>query len=264
MAPAQSAKEWLDLVDKSPTSQAMWSLEERSSSISSLYDAMWALPSPSVWSELKRVLRLRLSRSKQPAKDLALLAFVETLLGERDRAWTHLGEIKGLSPEQQGLLAYIYVALATIGEPKSELAVAYHRLALALSLRTEPIGADKSIKLPDLVELLGRQQARAMLEDLFRTFDGEVVPEGGKVFLQLCRDVALAEAGRVKHPQWTLARGADAGPLFEATQKRFPNSERKWRFLLRGDDEIHGLSRRRRPDRGGDCPRQVERLPLLV
>ena len=226
LSPVQSAQQWLALASPTAPSEAIWALERRRSGPgdSSFAKVMSALPSPAVWPELERQLRGRVSGSKRAAKDLALLALVETLRGERTQARAHLDQLKTLSLEQQVLRSHVLVDLAMIGEDKDQIADAYRKQAITLSLPTEASSSDRTMELPDLAVMLGPNRARVLLGDIFRTFNGEVVINGGASFKKMAREKALVEVAKLKHPQWNLAIDVEGGPLFEALHKRFPDS----------------------------------------
>lgn len=225
LSPEQAARRWLALADRCPQSSAIWELNNSGENAFSI--VIRALPRPSVWPELKRLIQDRLSKSPGTARDWAMLAMVETLLGERGSSWDHLSRIEGgLSLEQQCLLEKVRVKLALRSGDQDRIEGAYRSQALAMSKPTQPIGGDKAIELPDLPTLLGPERALKLLKQLLLSFDGELVIERPGAFRKSAIQTALAEVANLKHPQWTLAIDADGGPLFEALAKRFPESSR--------------------------------------
>ncbi|HTQ10583.1 MAG TPA: hypothetical protein VMI31_10965, partial [Fimbriimonadaceae bacterium] len=227
-----SAARWIALAERCPSAEAIWELDDSSESL--FPEVIAALPGPSVWPEIERQLKEQVDK-KPEARDVALLALAETLGGKSDAAWNLVGGIKGLGPEQAVLLTYVEVALALREGNKDRIEQAYRREADAYSGRTQPIGGDKIMNLPDLSVILGPSRARSLLADIFRTFDGEVNIERGDAFKKMAREVALAGAAKLKHPQWTLALDPDAGPLFEAMHRQFPD-------VMRGTQRNAGWS----------------------
>ncbi len=86
----------------------------------------------------------------------------------------------------------------------------------------------RSISVPDLVKLAGRERAEVLLRRALRlrvllSLEDESGPATG----HLARELALAEMANLKIPSWGLAQSVEAGALFEALLKRFPETDPK-------------------------------------
>ena len=131
----------------------------------------------------------------------------------------------------------------------------------------------RSISVPDLVKLAGRERAEVLLRRALRlrvllSLEDESGPATG----HLARELALAEMANLKIPSWGLAQSVEAGALFEEAHDGVTHFE----VLARGDEllapprarERHGqdlADGRRRPARHHhDAVGQQERLVHVV
>jgi tetratricopeptide (TPR) repeat protein len=222
MPPAESARRWLTLADRAEPDDPIFLFSDGTQSTAAFSEVIRALPGPAVWGDLENQLRRRPAKAPNAARNFALLAMFEELLGHRNLVTQHLSQIRGLTPEQAGLLALVQVQLALKDGTGEQIEHAYLQLAKALSSNTQPVGGDKSISLPDLDMQVGTERAKAILRTLFLNLDGEVVIEHGGLFAKTARELALAIADKLRHPQWSLAIAVDGGPLFAAMHGRFP------------------------------------------
>jgi tetratricopeptide (TPR) repeat protein len=234
LVPIESARRWLSLAEKTTLASdtETLTLPQGASLDFELLEVMRTLPSPRVWPAIEAILAKRTG-----PWDRAMLGMFQALLGDRGAAKKQLELVTKLSPARQALLAYIRVDLTWLDENKAGFEEAFLKLADSISAAEHQAAAGQFLELPNLEARLGTDRARALLRTLVRKFDGELVLPQGATYGNLAREIALAEADHMKHPQWNLAIDVDGGPLFEAIHKRFP-------------DVSSGIQRS--PDWGGD------------
>src|SRR5207253_127125 len=80
------------------------------------------------------------------------------------------------------------------------------------------------VEIPDVVAILGKSKATALLQSLILGSKLSLANDAGEGTASLARQIALTNVAKLKYPQWELAYSPDAGMLYEALQKRFPKA----------------------------------------
>ncbi len=92
----------------------------------------------------------------------------------------------------------------------------------------EHYGRDE-FEVPDLVTLLGKDQAESILRRLLVLPDVQLKIEVGDETRKLARKLALELSDKLLKPQWELTKSLDGVALHEALTKRFPGGrDRAW------------------------------------
>lgn len=86
-----------------------------------------------------------------------------------------------------------------------------------------------SVNVPDLVTVVGRERAEALLRRALQLRVKLVVNTGDET-RRLAREIALAQLDQLGAPQWSLVSDGNSVDLFEALQKKFPTDSKGFDF----------------------------------
>ena len=229
LAPALAAQEWLALVDRllaSPVLGRLSSDEENSMPLQ-VEELFSALPPPAAWPELSRAIAARPGpASLKEAREFGLHLLGQALAGDLGALTRTSAEFEALllkaSREESMQLLRVYRDLDTAllgmsDDPKAILAGVERELLAAE--RGREYGYS-SIRLPDLVELIGEEQAAPLVRRAVVSKAQNLSIEG-KGTTELARRIALAAVAELKAPRWSLCDSLDCIELYEAMEKRF-------------------------------------------
>ncbi len=231
-APAEAAREWLDLFNRyaaleQDQRRAIMLPENNAQGIAVL---MLALPGPDAWPELKGLIDARASGGEaNPLVEQSLRLLAGTLTNDpagQAEAVSKIESIVKKQPQQiRQSLDYIVENLdealaARAGDPADSVALFERRIA-----KLEEGNSRNSLVAPDLVSLVGKEKARALLKRALLAPGGQLSIPVGDDTRALARAVALESIDELKAAPWTLAESADASALFEALEKKFPSNQ---------------------------------------
>lgn len=229
--PDQAAREWMSLYDQldavpvASRTRAMFSSfnVSQESEFAGLVDA---LPAPDAWPELARLIRERPEKKGVAgARELALRVLGSTLNREYDAARKEIEQLTELvqllpSRQRQSLTRSMEGVSGAVNAVTGDA----DRLVRALvetMRKQESDPRDRMLDIPDLVTLIGKEQARPIIDRALRLPRAMVRVPLGDATLNLAQERALEAIEELKHPQWSLVASLDAVPLYEALSARF-------------------------------------------
>lgn len=224
MEPKQAAEAWLALYDRAKklgqqeTFMLLDAESERPLGPGSMFAA---LPAPQAWPILREAAKARAEKVPGEANALALRLAMELLVADRAAASSTLAQIEAVAKsapngeELRAGVAGLRSELAQLYGTREEIAATF-----VASLSGQGSQQYMDVEVPDLVGLVGETRAAALLRDAVTKPVALKVPEGAQT-RALARRIALEQAGTLAMAQWGLADAVEAGPLYEAMDKRF-------------------------------------------
>lgn len=229
MAPKKAADEWLALYDRTMKaggeSAMLWDAEAQGPL--GVGSVLAALPGPDAWPLLREAAKARAQKAPKDAGALALRLVTELLAADRAAAAATLEQIEALakgSPQGDELrygVAQMRAEMARLYGTREEIAATF-----MAELRSQGGQQHADIEVPDLVGLVGEARAGEMLREALAKPVGLAVPEGAQT-RALARRIALERVASLGVAQWGLVDAVEAGPLYEAMDKRFKDSPAK-------------------------------------
>jgi len=227
LPPKEAATRWLALVERflqlKPNPEAV----DLNFEPMQFQEVLEAMPPPAAWNDLAAAIAARrVPAGKPSAVDTSLLLLAHVLQGNADAQWRDLAALeamatKGRPDEQSNLAGYVMQISETLTAQSGDPVRVLKGIELRLAIQ-KTVGGQSGLTLPDLVTLLGPQQARALLTRLLTTSPAAIQITSGDATRKLAAAIALEQVAKLKAPQWTLTHSLDAGALFEALEKRFP------------------------------------------
>lgn len=231
--PEQAAQGWLDLFDRYGKLAGKGSRDPalRLESLTSLFDA---LPGPESWPALERLVEQKKTASDGESRRTTMLALLAHTLNNREASqWADLaalgngGDTSLSSHLNQyfsgnAMLDELCESLSLNAENGEQVAAFWNRMLDRDGTAQGAFfqGDAPQVALPDLVGLLGPDQASALLQRLLvshltiRSIKGE---ESGKLAAKL----ALQSIDKIVRPPWGLTHSLEACDLYEALAKKF-------------------------------------------
>lgn len=237
LPPSEAAARWLALLDAYLTipAEQLYSnraLEDRLN----LGTIIAALPPPAAWEEIRAQLGKR--KTAKPLQDEALRLLAAALLGDYsgqknslDRMRKDLASLKKLEDYQresyQESIDGIDEALENLTGTNVEKAATFEKNLSLLEKGDERYRQrhGDNLNVPDLVKLVGEQQAEALLIRLLKLGQESIQIEGSAT-QKLAAALALRHIDILKKPLWELVHSLDDAPLYEALHKKFPQADK--------------------------------------
>jgi tetratricopeptide (TPR) repeat protein len=244
MTPQEAAAGWISLFGE-------WEKAVADDSALLAYDSgtgfkllLSALPPPSAWGEIQRLIAANPSQDEVMRTSFEL--FAATLCNDAKAQWKAAAMIRGFIDEEPKNSSF-YSALVKSLPPErtkaffigyalqvysllGQLAGSPEELERAIDIQIELLaglkGEDRtSLSVPDIARILGKDRAEALLGKAIKR--GLDVNARGEDTEQLLRKLELADIGNLKAPRWSLVDGlgADQVTLFEDFERRFPKDE---------------------------------------
>jgi tetratricopeptide (TPR) repeat protein len=227
LAADDAAQRWLELVDRAAKVRRSAMPGARRFSIPvRADDLLWALPPPTAWNELSQAISARPPASGEgELREQGLRLLAATLTADaaaRSRIITNL-QAKAVAASAdkaylyQNLLAQLSrTTLALSNDPDAILRSLGYQLASSPGLDV------RQLEVPNLVSLIGREKAEAILRKMLVTPGVALEFNLPSETSRLARKLALELVDQIKTPQWGLVNSLDATELYEALDKRFP------------------------------------------
>jgi len=237
LTPNAAAEQWLALVQRLTRLGMPGSWEARvPGSVSPFQDLVAVLPPSAGWPHLQRLIEQE--RPKRASEEISLLTlqwFVYTLRGNagaKREVYARLEEmLTNLDEMGPNLLAALNrlteQMIADTDDPE------FIKILLALQLQNtilefekqKAFGNNRRIApffIPDLVPMIGEEEAAAYLKRLLTTYPGEIFfPDKGDSTMALARRVALENIDKLAVVQWDITESYDSMELYEAMARRF-------------------------------------------
>jgi len=185
-----------------------------------LDDVLATLPPPAAWPAIAGELRKRhtiVPGAKANASQIAVLMFADQLAGDVAGMRAREAQLDALD-SQHGYLGYLRdeAARAVAARAGDDAVV---RFTAALQRDKDANGS--SLRVPDLVTLIGEDRARELLQQTLTQSAAQLEIPVGDATRTLAGKLAVQDIGTLRRPQWNLVRGLDCAPLYEALRKRF-------------------------------------------
>lgn len=231
LKPADSAKQWLQFVDRFlalPIDRGGFNYfssegSDAESNQIAFQQIAAALPPATAWDALAQELDARAPDKSDPTRIL-VLRVVAHWLTANDGALKKDLDALDQQPKPQAAYAMNDLRWGLIQNSDDGEAI----LASLQQRVKKDATAEYGLRLqvPDLVSMIGEEKTAAFLRDALRNEKGEIHIEHGIATEKLARKLALEMVNELKGPQWGLANSLDATALFEAMAKRFPETDR--------------------------------------
>lgn len=180
-----------------------------------------SLPPPAAWPALREAAKARVQKKPKDIDALGLRLVTELLAADRAAAAVTLAEIEGHAKTREAAdplrasAAVVRAEIALLYGSKEEIAATF-----VASLNGYTREMQSEVEVPDLVGLVGEAKAAVILREALAKPAKLRVPEGAQTRV-LARRIALEQVANLAAPQWPLVDTLDAGPLYEALDKRF-------------------------------------------
>ncbi|HTU27700.1 MAG TPA: hypothetical protein VMF30_19975 [Pirellulales bacterium] len=247
LAAAEAAQAWLAAYDlwQAMTPEARMEAQQQQQGESLLSELVDALPTPEAWPELARLIDARPVEGSPQVQiaALGLRMLGHRLAGQQDPLKQDLEQATKLvagakkGQNQSGLVGFISGVFRgpdmqdywkqsvqhSVQEVKTELDPKSAVEQFRTRVESHESDHDFYLQVPDLVRLVGREEATALLEKAlllenvvlqFNAF-GHVEHRESPT-ITLARELARKHLKELKQPQWQLCFSIDAGDLFEA------------------------------------------------
>lgn len=229
LAPRDAAARWFALLDRAnKTGLVASSMEYNAIDIETMQpvgvkSVLASLPPPAAWPALRELAKGRAASAPADREALALRFLTEVLVHDVAAANATLDALDkvfaGLEPDARRAPS---VALT---QARANMIRSYgsaDQIAQYFDLQIRAGNSDyaPSIEVPDLVGLVGEQQATAMLVRALKS-TATLRVNAGDATRRLARKLALDHIEDMRVPQWELADSVDSRQLYEAIEKRF-------------------------------------------
>lgn len=231
LMPADAAKRWLELVDRTVKlqRQAAGNFTPGSQPIE-FSDLLAALPPP-VWGELPKAVAARPAVKGDGELGEAGLRFLAaTLTGDKEAQNREIARLSAKAREANYRSSYAYrnyleqVSRALMAMSDNPDAVLK---ALERELDSAPARRERQVEIPNLVAQVGPEKAEAFLRRALVAPNVSIVFRQPNETSQLAQKLALELVGQLKQPQWGLINSLSAVALYEAMEKQFPTPTNK-------------------------------------
>ncbi len=228
LKPDQSAANWLALADQYFQLPAADPLQRlRGSAALSFPELFAVLPGPETWPDLVRLVSMRPAPTDKTAvRELVFRALISSLAGDYNQASESIKSAETLSRKaSSNTRAYISYglpqlknALISISDsPTDRKQMIEDQLSFYETTREQ-----ESWRIPDLVLLIGREEAQKVLRRALVLPTARLSFGEGKETKALARQVALGIIDKIVIPPWDLVDAPQALALYEALNKKFP------------------------------------------
>jgi tetratricopeptide (TPR) repeat protein len=225
LAPAEAAARWLQLVEgfwQTPVDQRYLS-----DFILNSREIIAALPGPSAWPELARLINTRPEKQgPEQMREIALRLMAATLTGDAAAQQKQLEALKALYRKEPQQMRFALHSIQQLNEAMLALSDDPKQIEAMVEARIASSDPRGQLRLPNLVALLGEPAAAALLRKALLASHSSFSVEG-KSTKELARKIALESIDQLKSPPWGLVDDLDAVPFYEALAKRFPETQPK-------------------------------------
>ncbi|NQT94244.1 MAG: tetratricopeptide repeat protein [Lentisphaerae bacterium] len=248
LPPREAAARWLDLLDRVlslPGRQGYYSGHDGDPFLAPEDDvntpsvtpqtALAALPSPKAWESLAALIKESpTSNPLQRRRAIVLRLLAKLLNGDTDELQSDFDALEETVSDSQpyqvesfrNKIGSLRVAFQkTAGFERPEDLVRDYRTTIETA--DVPEDQRRSIRVPDLVRLVGEKEAATLLRKtvLVPGLNPDV-PSGGDT-LALLKKVTLEQVPNLSRPRWRLVNSVEDVELFEAMDRKFPVKKKK-------------------------------------
>ncbi len=240
MEPEQAAGEWLSLfdrfwklpIDSTPRHNPYDDYENQSKALS-FSTVLTALPEPSAWDALSGAVEKRAPKTtpEEQRFEASLRMLTDFLTGSDEKFDK---DMTAFESQLSGLKGY---DLQRAQESLRDLRVSYEAVRqsdtsegvlrkLEKVLEVQKKGKDEKItlKIPDLVTLVGEARAEKLIGTALETPGVSIDIQYGETTMALARKLCLDRMDSLLQPQWALVNSPDTVALYEGLAKKFPSS----------------------------------------
>jgi tetratricopeptide (TPR) repeat protein len=226
LAPADAAKQWLELVDRAAKiqQQAMRNYNPNDAPLEA-DDLMGVLPPPAAWGELAKAIAARpAAKGGDEIRETGFHFLAATLTGNTE---ARNGEITNLQAKVQSANAQSAYFYQNILEQLSQamLAMSDDPNVIIKSLERQLNSAGsrgfQNLSVPNLVSQAGAEKAEAFLRKALVTPNVSLQFSQANETSRLAQKLAMELMDQLKTPQWGLVNSLDAVELYEALDKHF-------------------------------------------
>lgn len=224
LKPEEAAQQWLKLLDRQfdldPSEMAAG---YRNSRDRFNPNAIWlALPPPAAWESLRKAIDARPpQKGAKASRENGLKLIAHTLVADRAAQSADIGQLLTLAVKSDEEETSLIEVVNEINQSFSEKSNDPDAIMKSLERRLNANEYEAAFTVPNLVPIVGEQRASAFIRRVFTNSTFELNVTQGEETKQLARRLALEMVADLKAPQWDLACSLDAGPLFEALEKKF-------------------------------------------
>jgi tetratricopeptide (TPR) repeat protein len=227
LAPADAAKQWLELVDRAAKIQQQAGGSDNSSDMPvSGQDLLAALPPPVDWSTLAQAIaeRPKPTQNQAETREIGLDLLAATLTGDihgRNLAITNLEEKANQADTPMAMMYGEFLRelsqalVATSADPDAAL----NSLEQQMSAASPENPA--TLEVPNLVAQVGPQKAEAFLRRALVAPNVILQFNQPNATSRLAQKLGLELLDQMKIPQWGLVNSIDSVELYEAMDKHF-------------------------------------------
>lgn len=245
LPPAETAREWLKLVDRTQSLSpgARTGMRGMFESYGNTDRLLLVLPPPAAWPELARAVKSRPAGEGEKARaETGLRLLSATLTGDRSARIAAIGQLQKIEAQRKE------------SSRGSRFSMLQNQLDRALVQNTEDpeelvrliepqlqLTSDSALELPDLLTILGPERAEKFLRRALVESPRLLAFSRAEESARLARQLALELVGKLKAPQWKLACALEAAPLYEALRKRFGDAPAERNDMYSYSDQVSAL-----------------------
>ncbi len=223
LEPKEAAKKWLSFLER--LDKVTVGRRYGSGSTLTTRELVAALPPPSAWDELARLIEARPpAKGSKQGREIGLRLFAHTLLKNKEAQKQDVAAfetlLKDLNRDQAMRFSGALQQLRKLQMENSDDPDAMIK-ASERELNDKENRYNRELEVPDLVSLVGKEKAKAFLRLALTNTTRELKIRNAEETEKLARQLALESVEQLKVAPWSLTHSLDATDLYEALDKRF-------------------------------------------
>jgi tetratricopeptide (TPR) repeat protein len=228
LTPREAASQWWALCERMRKSGGQQTQPDDQTQPVTYGTILGAMPPPADWGAVADLLRSQRSTKKiEQARDAVLHLIADTLVNPGHAQRADVAEIRSsyMAASQGQAQSMLAPMLGPIEQELAKQSGDPRTIVETLVQAAQTDNGQGEVAVPDLVALLGKQQAEIEIRKLLVTARVQLdFPERSET-IRIARRIALASTDKLKVAQWNLASDVSATALYEALHKRFPNTK---------------------------------------
>jgi tetratricopeptide (TPR) repeat protein len=226
LAPADAAKQWLDLVDRAAKIQQQ-SARNYNPSITPLEanDLLGVLPPPATWGGLAKAIAARpAAKSGEEIRETGLRFLAATLTGDTEGRNREIANLQTKAQATDAQSAYFYQSiLEQLSQAMLAMSDDPDVILKSLERQLNSAGSRgfQNLSVPNLVSQVGAEKAEAFLRKALVTPNVLLQFNQANETSRLAQKLAVELMDQLKTPQWGLVNSLDAVELYEGLGKHF-------------------------------------------